>query len=204
MHANQQITVIQGLKTGDQEAWLMLYDAYARKVWDNVSRLVNDSAAVPDIVQDTFLAAAQCACNYDPKRGTLWVWLWGIARRQIALHFRKQSQSLGLERLRSWWHSLDTAKRMMLANLEAPINLLASHELGDMVRLCLTRLNTEHQLLLMAKYLDEHSVDHIARQLACSPVAVRSKLARARKAFRREFNHITKPVPAVGSVNHDR
>ncbi len=181
----------------------MLYDAYARRVWENVSRLVGDASAIPDIVQDTFLAAAQSARDYDPQRGSLWVWLWGIARRQMALHFRKQSRSLGLERLRCWWHSLDTAKRMMLANLEAPVNLLASHELGEMVRFCLTKLDAEYQLLLMAKYLDEHSVDHIAQQLACSPVAVRSKLARARKAFRREFTHITEPVPAVGSVNHD-
>ncbi len=181
----------------------MLYDAYAHRVWENVARLVGDASAVPDIVQDTFLAAAQSARDYDPQRGSLWVWLWGIARRQMALHFRKQSRSLGLERLRCWWQSLESSKRTMLTNLEAPVNLLACHELGEMVRLCLTRLDAEYQLLLMAKYLDEHSVDRIAQQLACTPVAVRSKLARARKAFRREFTHITTPVPVVGSVNHE-
>lgn len=199
MQASKQENVIQGLRAGDREAWLTLYDAYARKVWENVGRLVADSSAVPDIVQETFLAAAQSARDFDPTRGSLWVWLWGIARRQLALHFRKQQRTVGLERLRAWWSSLDQTKRTMLSNLEAPVNLLASRELGDLVRHCLTRLDAEYQVLLLAKYLDEVPVDTLAGQLACSPVAVRSKLARARKAFRREFTQITDVVPAVGS-----
>jgi len=199
MQASKQAIVIQGLKTGDREAWLTLYDAYARKVWENVGRLVADPSVVPDIVQETFLAAAQSARDFDPGRGSLWVWLWGIARRQMALHFRKQQRTVGLERLRSWWSSLDQTKRTMLSNLEAPINLLASRELGELVRHCLTRLDAEYQVLLLAKYLDEVPIDTLAGQLACSPVAVRSKLARARKAFRREFTQITDVVPAVGS-----
>lgn len=199
MQASKQENVIQGLRAGDREAWLTLYDAYARKVWENVGRLVADSSAVPDIVQETFLAAAQSARDFDPTRGSLWVWLWGIARRQLALHFRKQQRTVGLERLRAWWSSLDQTKRTMLSNLEAPVNLLASRELGDLVRHCLTRLDAEYRVLLLAKYLDEVPVDTLAGQLACSPVAVRSKLARARKAFRREFTQITDVVPAVGS-----
>ena len=191
--------IIEGLQTGDREAWLTLYDIYARRVWENVARLVDDVGAVPDIVQETFLAAAQSARAYDPQRGSLWLWLWGIARHQMALHFRKQRRTVGLDRLRSWWQSLDGTKQLMLSNLEAPVNLLASRELGDLVRHCLTRLSTEYQVLLLAKYMDERPVDEIAGQLACSSVAVRSKLARARKAFRREFNHVTEGVPVVGS-----
>ncbi|MFC1761937.1 RNA polymerase sigma factor [Planctomycetota bacterium] len=199
MKANKQAHIVQGLQAGDKEAWLMLYDAYARRVWENVARLVSDQAVVPDIVQETFLEAARSAHTYEAERGALWVWLWTIARRQMALYFRKQQRSVGLERLQKWWASLDGRKREMLENLEAPVNLLASQELGELVRHCLTRLDAEHQTLLMAKYLDEKSADSIAGQMNCSVVAVRSKLARARKAFRREFSSVTDIVPAVGS-----
>jgi RNA polymerase sigma-70 factor, ECF subfamily len=199
MNANKENLIAQGLKDGDREVWLMLYDAYARKVWENVTRLTQDSSTVPDIVQETFLAAAQSAQDYDPQRGSLWVWLWTIARRQMALYHRKQQRTVGLERLRRWWSSLDSRKQQMLSNLEAPVNIMASQELGEMVRHCLTQLDAEYQVLLLAKYLDDKPVDDIAGQLNCSVVAVRSKLARARKAFRREFSHVTDFVPAIGS-----
>lgn len=199
MQTSKQEQIVQGLKAGDKEAWLTLYDAYSRRVWQNVARLVSDPAVVPDIVQETFLEAARSAHTYDAEKGSLWVWLWTLARRQLALYFRKQERCVGLDRLRRWWSTLDGRKRQMVENLEAPVNLLASQELGELVRHCLTRLDAEHQMLLLAKYLDEQSADSIAGQLNCSVVAVRSKLARARKAFRREFSAITDVVPVVGS-----
>ena len=84
-----------------------------------------------------------------------------------------------VERLRRWWSSLDSRKQQMLSNLEAPVNIMASQELGELVRHCLTQLDAEYQVLLLAKYLDDKPVDAIAGQLNCSAVAVRSKLARA-------------------------
>ena len=46
---------------------------------------------VADVVQETFLAAARSAATFDPGRGPLRVWLWGIARRHVALHYRKKA-----------------------------------------------------------------------------------------------------------------
>ena len=55
-----------------------LYEAYARRLWLDVSRLTGaDSAIVADLVQETFLAAAKSAGGFEPRRDTLWNWLWG-------------------------------------------------------------------------------------------------------------------------------
>ena len=56
------------------------------------------AADVADVVQETFLAAARCARQYDPARGLLWMWLCGIARRHVALHYRRQQRDGGFER----------------------------------------------------------------------------------------------------------
>jgi DNA-directed RNA polymerase specialized sigma24 family protein len=40
--------------------------------------------------------------------------------------------------------------------------------------------------------VDNHPVERIAEQMKCSQVAVRSKLARARKAFRKAFEKINR------------
>src|SRR3954447_24794201 len=93
MEESQERLVAQGLRAGHADAWRALYDAFAERVWRAVARLVGPSSAdVADIVQETFMAAARSARQYDPAKGPLWFWLWGIARRQIALHYRKQKR----------------------------------------------------------------------------------------------------------------
>src|SRR5262245_60972344 len=99
MDETQEREVARGLREGDADAWRLLYDAYAERVWRAVARLMGaESADVADVVQETFLAAARSATAYDPWRGSLWLWLWGIARHHVALHYRKEKRH---ERLRA-------------------------------------------------------------------------------------------------------
>src|SRR5437016_1418205 len=87
----QERLLAQGLRAGKIEAWQALYDAYAERVWRAAARLLGpDCTDVADVVQETMMAAARSAAAFDPKRGSLWVWLSGIARNHVALHFRKQ------------------------------------------------------------------------------------------------------------------
>src|SRR5439155_6838691 len=93
MDEQQERVVVQGLRAGKTEAWQALYEAYAERVWRSVARLLGPNCAdVADVVQETMLAAARSVATFDPQRGTLWLWLWGIARRHVALHFRKQER----------------------------------------------------------------------------------------------------------------
>lgn len=190
--------IAAGLKTGDRDAWLALYNAYSESVWRNTSRLMGDRSAIGDVVQETFLAAARSAKTYNKRRGSLWVWLWTIARRQIALHYRKQKPTVSLDQALHWWGSLNGQQFDVLDQLAAPPELLESKELAELVRRCLEQLPAEYETLLLAKYVDQSPVEEIAKQLHCSVVAVRSKMARARKSFKREFTKLTKMVPTAG------
>src|SRR4051812_26757892 len=90
---HQEQRVAQGLREGKAEAWQSLYDAYAERVWRGVARLLGPhSAEVADVVQETMLAAARSAATFNPARGALWPWLWGIAHNHAALHLRKQER----------------------------------------------------------------------------------------------------------------
>jgi len=193
MDKNTELKIAQGLQQGNRQAWLQLYEAYAEPVWRNISRLTGgDSAAVADIVQETFLAAARSARNFRPDRGTLWVWLWTIARRQVALYYRKKKPEILLSQARQWWTSLDGEKFDWIdAKADMPPDILESQELAALVRCALRELPGDYQTLLLAKYVDNQPAERIAGQMDCSEVAVRSKLARARKAFRKVFARIT-------------
>jgi RNA polymerase sigma-70 factor (ECF subfamily) len=188
--------IAEGLKNGCREAWLRLYDAYAQRVWRDVARLTGaDAACVADIVQETFLGAARSARSYDPRRGSLWLWLWGIARRRVAQHYRKQGRFEAFVRAQQWWASLNGQRGDWLAaEADAPPEILASRELATLVRGALAELPAEYQTLLAAKYMEGASVECIVAETGSSSFAVRSKLARARRAFRKVFTKIARPT----------
>ncbi len=196
---NTEREIAKGLQEGNRQAWLRLYEAYAKPVWKNIARLMgNNSAAVADVVQETFLAAARSARNFDPDRGSLWAWLWTIANRQVALYYRKRKSNPVLTQAQNWWTALDGEKLGWIdAKTDAPPDILQSRQLATLVRYTLSELPPEYQTLLLAKYVDSQPADRIAEQMSCSPVAVRSKLARARKAFRKAFKKIIRSAPGA-------
>ena len=168
-----------GLRAGHADAWARLYDAYADRVWRTVARLLGGcEGAVADVVQETFLAAAKSARGFDPARGALWAWLWGIARTQTLLHLRRRARHAREKRPypRGWDDPAGD-----------PLDEVLLRESADLVRLTLLELPEEYGRVLTAKYLLDVPIEEIARTERLSVVAARSKVARAREAFRTSF-----------------
>ena len=186
---NQERLIVQGLREGKAEAWQALYDAYAERVWRSVARLLGPkSSDVADVVQETMIAAARAAGKFDPARGSLWSWLWGIAHNHLALHLRKLERRHRLTKAVACLAAGDGQGLRWLEGKEpAPPEALAANELATLVRAALTELPSEYETLLTARYLDGETVATIAQQERSSEVAVRSRLARARQAFREAF-----------------
>jgi RNA polymerase sigma-70 factor (ECF subfamily) len=200
---NTELQIAKGLQEGNRQAWLRLYEAYAKPVWRNIARLMGDSSsAVADVVQETFLAAARSAKNFDPDRGSLWAWLWTIANRQVALYYRKQKSNPVITQAQNWWTTLDGEKFDWIdTKADAPPDILQSRQLATLTRCALSQLPGEYQTLLLARYVDSRPTERIAEQMNCSPVAVRSKLARARKAFQKAFRKIIRSAPGAQEVS---
>ena len=193
--------VAKGLQRGSRRAWGQLYDAYAERLWREVARMMgSDAAEVADVVQETFLAAARSARQFDPARGTLWGWLRGIARRQIATRYRKQASQL--EKLKSWWagsfgNGNSSADVWLAGTADGPsdvLKVLESKELAELVGRALLELPGHYQDLLTRRYFEGESAVEIAAEAGESAAAVRARLMRARKAFRDEFTRLTRLV----------
>jgi len=191
--------IAKGLQQGDRQAWIKLYKIYSKRVWINVARsLGSDSTAIADIVQEVFITAADSAKNFDPHRGSLWAWLWRITKDQIALYYRKENRRSRLKQAQSWWVSLDGEKADWIdSKADAPPDVLESRELAMLVRHSLTKLPSDYQRLLLAKYVDGLATKEIAQEMNSSLIATRSKLARARKVFRKVFRKLVSSEPNV-------
>ncbi|MBS0265397.1 MAG: RNA polymerase sigma factor [Planctomycetes bacterium] len=193
MDPQHEQVLYRGLTEGNADAWRQVYDLYARPIWRVVARLMGaDSADVADVVQEAFLAAAGSVRTFDPAKGSLWLWLCGIARRHVALHYRRLGQqSRRLEIIRKMQTTSVNGEIRNRSEQESPPEAaLAASELATLVRTTLTELSDEHGALLTARYLDDVSVETIAGVEQSSVAAVRSRLARARQAFRDKFRRL--------------
>jgi RNA polymerase sigma-70 factor (ECF subfamily) len=205
MDNQREHEVAQGLREGNTDAWRTLYEAYAERVWLAVARRMGPELPdVADVVQEIFLAAARSAATYDAARGSLWGWLSGITRRHVALYYRRQRRH---QRLRSSVGRPGVDNHRVLQWLEGredmPTDALATAELADSVRTALGSLPADYETLLTAKYLDGVTVEQLAGHRNCSSTAVRSKLARARRAFRRAFRTMSSHSADSQARGHD-
>ncbi|HXZ78461.1 MAG TPA: sigma-70 family RNA polymerase sigma factor [Terriglobales bacterium] len=74
----------------DQGAMAALYDRYSSVVYGVALRILRDSAAAEDVLQDVFLQLWRNPGVFDARRGALGAWLAVIARHRSIDALRKQ------------------------------------------------------------------------------------------------------------------
>ena len=179
LDADQQRAVAEGLAAGRVEAWAALYDAFADDVWRYAARLLGgDRESVGDVVQETLMAAARSAHSFDPARGALRSWLFGIVHLQVAQHWRRRGREARADE-RGAQNEDGTAH-----GTSDPPAALLRREQAEHVRRVLAEMPADYAWLLVAKYVDERPIAAIVGELSAGSEAVRSKLARARRLFR--------------------
>jgi RNA polymerase sigma factor (sigma-70 family) len=176
-----------GLRERNPVCWRALYEEFAPLVWRRVARLVGESRGeVADIVQEVFLAAVQSTDKFDPAKGNVWQWLWGIAHHKVAMHYRQQKRGpIEFSRLEAT--ATDQLFDWLDERMDEPPDILANAELVIAVRAVLVELSPQHADVLLAKYLSGDSVKQIAEQEGTTVDAISSRLARARRAFQERF-----------------
>lgn len=187
MSADPDSERLRALRAGDRAAFDWLFHAYSERVWRYVARLVGGRPQdVADVVQETFLHVARSIGQFDPQRGSLWGWMCGIAQNRVRVHWRSRLRQTRLLE-RAPLATAAGAAAAWLSDDPAPDELLAAEETASLVREVLAGLPDDYTVCLMAKYVDQLSASDIAGDLGESTEAVRSRLSRAREAFRSEF-----------------
>lgn len=160
----------------DPELFTAVYESYFRDIYHYVAARL-DTQAADDIAAETFLVAFGQRDRFDPARGSLRPWLFGIAtnlvarhRRQEARHYRALART-GAEPACYGDENrvLDavTAQRMQ-SRLVGALRLLSQGERDVLLLIALSQLSHEEA----------------AQALGISASTVRSRLSRARKKLK--------------------
>lgn len=149
----------------DTELVRELYDRFSSAVYSWVRKLTRDPARSEDLVQEIFLRAWQRASTYDPSRGPVGAWLYGIARNCVADWLRRNREQVGLP-------EQELAKRPTDVDLEAVW-------IGGIVAAALKTLSPEHRQVLELAYFEHLTQREIADKLGIPVGTVKSRTFKA-------------------------
>jgi RNA polymerase sigma-70 factor, ECF subfamily len=155
------------------EAIEVLYGAYKGRIYTFLLRLLGDPELADDITQDVFTKAYQ-ALDTLTKDHRVLPWLYRIANNSAIDHLRRKK--------RIQWLRVGG----LLGTREEPVMPDAHGAVPerDQVRAVLKGMPVEHVTALLLHALEGYSYKEIAEIQGCTMPAVRSRIARARNAFR--------------------
>jgi RNA polymerase sigma-70 factor (ECF subfamily) len=170
----------ESLQKRDRAAWDEFYEEHVHDLYGFVFRLVRgDPQIAADVFQDVWLAALRHIEQFDPDRGELRSWLFGIARRRVALHWRQEASRNSALETAGTEIAVDYGEAAV-----APDDVLEHLEQAAIVQASLLALPPERRQVLLDKYVGDLSVAQIATRSGKSPKAVESLLSRAREQLR--------------------
>ena len=182
--------------TASPAVFEILFRKYQSTVFSVVSRMVNGEDAY-DLTQEVFVRALRSLPSFkgDCKFRT---WLLTIARNVCLNHLRDKKARLGIE-AGSLDEEPDTPGFIPEQSDPAAdiAKIVEVRELQRTVDKVLVLLTDEQRLLITLRDLQGLSYEEIEQIMELSPVNVKSKLHRARLAFKSKFQ------PYLGQIGPD-
>ncbi len=85
--------LVEAYKSGNTEAFGLLYDRYLKKIYHFIYYKTFDSATAEDLTSSTFFKALNKINTLDLSRGNFSTWLYSIARNTVIDHYRSHKFS---------------------------------------------------------------------------------------------------------------
>jgi RNA polymerase sigma-70 factor, ECF subfamily len=169
---HEQLPVSQA-RAGEPAAWDVLFRRYQLPLYVYVFELVHNEQTSLDIVQETFIAAARHigGLRDDAKFGS---WLFGIAHQKVIQHWRKRTEVLFAE-------IPDSPDEYE----DGPDDLLIRREQEAEFMNLLNQLPLPQRAVLLLHFIEDFSLEEIARITETQLGTVKSRLHYAKRALRK-------------------
>jgi RNA polymerase sigma-70 factor (ECF subfamily) len=161
---------------GDERAFTELYRRHQAPLYRFALRMSGNVWAAEEIVQDVFMTLIREPKKFDPERGALRSFLYGITRNRVMKHLERAPRELLHEELDE-----DTVGQRGLG-FEAltPAEWAEVRERREQVRAAVLKLPVEFREAVVLCGLEELSYEEAARLLDCPVGTIRSRLHRGR------------------------
>jgi RNA polymerase sigma-70 factor, ECF subfamily len=168
--------LLQKAVSGDQAAFLELYDRYRQPVFRFAYRLLGSVEIAEDVTHDCFLSLIRKSENFRPERASLKTYLFAAARNLALKHFRDTGREAGLDEITE--EPKDSPRR-------GPLRRLLDEELATKVRDAVFGLPPlQREALILFEY-EGLSLNEVAEIAGTDVGAIKARLYRARESLRR-------------------
>jgi RNA polymerase sigma-70 factor, ECF subfamily len=186
---------------GDEDAFVTLYRRRQGGIYRFALQMSGSEAIAEDVTQEVFMVLMGEAKNYDPARGSLAAYLYGIARNHV-LRFLSRDRSF--VPLGGGYDEEGEAAHEQLVAQDDPLGDLTRTEMIESVRQAVTALPPHYREVVVLCDLHEMSYAEAAQVLDCAVGTIRSRLHRARSLLIEKLRATNEPGAASPIVNTAR
>jgi RNA polymerase sigma-70 factor (ECF subfamily) len=208
--------LLRRMLAGDEEAFTLLYRRKHPSIYRFALNMSGNAAVAEDVTQEVFMILIRDAKRFDPERGTLTGFLFGIARNRVRKRWDQDRRCVPLPEesgetgqggfngagTRGIGGFTNAANGSHTGNGAFSTAAKAHHEFESLetvgrVRLAIATLPENYREVVVLCELQEMSYEEAAAALDCPLGTVRSRLHRARALL---LEKLREPVMVRGSA----
>jgi RNA polymerase sigma-70 factor (ECF subfamily) len=189
------------MAAGDEAAFVTLYRRRQGGIYRFALQMSGSEAVAEDVTQEVFMVLMGEAKNYDPAKGSLSAYLYGIARNHVLRALARDRSFVAIGE--GYEEDGETAHEQLIAQ-DDPLGDLTRSELIDSVRQAVTNLPAHYREVVVLCDLHEMSYAEAAQVLDCAVGTIRSRLHRARSLLIEKLRATNEPGTASSIVNTAR
>jgi RNA polymerase sigma-70 factor (ECF subfamily) len=161
---------------GDEEAFTLIYRRHQAAMYRSALRMTGNTWAAEEIVQDVFMTLMRDPKKYDPTRGALGAFLYGVARNRVMKYLERLPREIPLQEK----NEDGTGSGIVLQDTSTPAMWAEKRERRQQVRAAVQELPVEFREAVVLCALEEMSYEEAAQMAGCPIGTIRSRLHRGR------------------------
>jgi RNA polymerase sigma-70 factor (ECF subfamily) len=176
--------LLRQLARGDEKAFLGLYERYQGPLYRFALHMSGNQATAEEVTQEVFMLLIRKPKGYEPAKGSVAGYLFGIARNLTRRTMRRSRLDLPIDE-----EAPDSAGELAFSSDLDLLAELSNAELLESLRRAVLTLPEQYREVVALCDLEEMSYGDAAAVLECSPGTVASRLHRARAMLKAKLSY---------------
>ena len=181
---SDDLELLRQLAKGNESAFAALYERYQGSIYRFVLHMSGSSAAAEEITQEVFMAVIDKPKSYDPAKGTVAGYLFGIARNLMRRSMQRSAHDVPL---------IEDSAEEGANGLSEEMDLLEEmHQAESLKALgkAVLALPESYREVVVLCELEEMSYPEAAALLKCSAGTIASRLHRAKAMLKARLQRL--------------
>jgi RNA polymerase sigma-70 factor (ECF subfamily) len=187
---DSDLELLRLISRGNEEAFGILYDRYQGPLYRFTWHMSGNTATAEEITQEVFMLLIRGPKKFDPSKGSLGGYLFGVARNLTRRHMEQSRANV------PFVEDLDeeggAGPAIDLAEQQDIFAELSQRQLIEHLQKAVLSLPPQYREVVGLCDLEQLSYTDVADLLQCSPGTVASRLHRARAMLKAKMQALTR------------